>query len=450
MRVPILKYWDRLRTSFWFLPSVMVVVTVPLALATVALDRRLSERSLRGWDWIYSGSAEGASTVLGTIAGSMITLAGVVFSLTLVALTLASSQFGPRLMRNFMRDTANQVVIGTFVSTFLYCLLLLRTVRREDESGSTFVPHVGVTLGGLLAVASLGVLIYFIHHVSVSIQADEIVGRVAEELRRKIDQLFPEQIGDEAPGRSHENGERLPEAFDREASVVRGVKDGYLQLVDGEELLALAVEEDLLLELLRRPGDFVSAGAVLARVWPGERATAGTAERIREAFVLGNQRTSEQDVEYLLNQIVEIAVRALSPGINDPFTAVSCVNRLGSALTRLSRRRMPSPWRSDDRGRPRVVAPAASFPGFLDAAFGEIRMHATSSAAVSVRLMEVIAQIAEAARQPQDRVALQRHADAILRATRDGLSQPEDRRRVEDVHREVARTLAMPAAATVR
>jgi uncharacterized membrane protein len=172
MKAQLLKSWDNIRSSFWFVPALMAVGAVMLAIATVAADRTSTNTWLRAASWVYSGSAEGASVVLGTIAGSMITIAGVVFSMTLVALSLASSQLGPRLLRNFMRDKTNQMVLGTFVATFVYCLLVLRTIRRVDEGA--FVPHVSVTIGVLFALASLAVLIHFIHHVSLSIQADEI------------------------------------------------------------------------------------------------------------------------------------------------------------------------------------------------------------------------------------------------------------------------------------
>ncbi len=143
--------------------------------------------------WIYTRGPDGARAVLSTIAGSMITVAGVVFSVTIVALSLASNQFGPRLLRNFMRDRGNQIVLGTFVATYLYCLLVMRTVQGMD--GSQFVPHLSVTVAILMAVASLGVLIYFIHHVAVSIQAPELIANVAHELHEAIDRLFPEELG---------------------------------------------------------------------------------------------------------------------------------------------------------------------------------------------------------------------------------------------------------------
>ncbi|RJQ83634.1 MAG: DUF2254 domain-containing protein, partial [Desulfobacteraceae bacterium] len=250
MRMHLLKYWERVRSSFWFVPAIMACGSVALVFVTVAIDERMTGSWLQGISWVYTGGAEGASAVLGTIAGSMMTIAGVVFSMTLVALTLASSQFGPRLLRNFMSDTSNQVVLGTFVATFLYCLLVLRTIRHTEEDA--FVPHLSVTLGVLFAIVGMGVLIYFIHHVSVSIQADEIVARVGAELIEGIERLFPEQIGRENPGSAAESGGAdIPASFDAQARPVKAAGDGYLQFIDTDALMHLATQEDLLLRVAK-------------------------------------------------------------------------------------------------------------------------------------------------------------------------------------------------------
>ncbi|HVR29190.1 MAG TPA: DUF2254 domain-containing protein, partial [Thermoanaerobaculia bacterium] len=228
MRVQILKTWDRVRSSFWFLPAVIAAGVVALAFTTVAQDQRATDWLALNWGWTFTGGAEGASSLLGAIAGSMITIAGVVFSMTLVALSLASSQLGPRLLRSFMRDTTTQVVLGTFVATFLYCLIVLRTIRRADEV--LFVPHLSVTLGVLLAFLSVGVLIYFIHHVSVSIQANAIVTRVGKELIAQVDRLFPEDIGRGEPRVPTEPPDAsFLDALDREACPVGAAEDGYIQ-----------------------------------------------------------------------------------------------------------------------------------------------------------------------------------------------------------------------------
>jgi uncharacterized membrane protein len=398
-------------------------------LSAVALDKAVTDDWLQRLDWSYSGDAEGASLLLSTVAGSMIAIAGTVFSMTLVALSLSSSQLGPRLLRNFMRDTANQVVLGTFVATFVYCLLVLRTIRRADEVA--FVPHLAVSIGVLLAVISIGVLIYFIHHVSVSIQADEVVARVGRELADGIDRLCPSVSGEAGRDTSKAPGEsELPAAFDREARPVGAAKDGYLQRIDRDTLMALATREDLLLRLERRPGHFLVKGRALLRVWPGDRVTDALLSQLNAAFVLGDQRTAAQDVEFSFHQLVEVAVRALSPGINDPFTAIACVDRLGSALCRLAQRDMPSPFRFDPHGRLRLVAHGSTFAGIVDTAFNQIRQSARSNPALAIRMLESIALIAGRLRCAQDAACLQRQADRIVGGAREAVPDADDRRAI--------------------
>ncbi|NUZ06785.1 DUF2254 domain-containing protein [Piscinibacter koreensis] len=388
------KYWERLRASFWFLPSLMAVAAAALAFAGVTLDEAFTDRLLSGFGWLYTGGAEGASLVLSTVAGSMITIAGVVFSMTLVALSLASSQLGPRLLRNFMRDTANQVVIGTFVATFVYCLLVLRTIRRADEVA--FVPHLSVTLGVVLALASLGVLIYFVHHVAMSIQVDVVVARVADELFAGVERLFPRQVGDrsETAAKTARDEARAAAAFEGAGADVIADGDGYLQLVDAERLMRLASEADVRIRLAVRPGHYVFRRQTLATVYPAERGKRALLGEIRRVFVLGEQRTTAQDIEFAMLQLVEVAVRALSPGINDPFTALTCVDRLGSALSRLGERDMPTPLRSDDQGVPRVLAPSPSLAALVGTALEPLRQHARADALVTRRLLSTIERLA--------------------------------------------------------
>ncbi|HYW80663.1 MAG TPA: DUF2254 domain-containing protein [Thermoguttaceae bacterium] len=446
MKVQLLKYWDRVRSSFWFLPALMAGGAVALAFVTVALDGPVTDWLQRAWGWRFTGGAVGASAVLGSIAGSMITIAGVVFSMTLVALSLAASQLGPRMLRNFMRDTITQVVLGTFVATFLYCLLVLRTIHHAE--GIVFVPHLSVSLGVVFAVVSVGVLIYFIHHVSVSLQANEIVTRVNTELMEGIDRLFPEPIERGAtPILAEPPDTRFLNTFEQEARPVGSTGDGYLQVIDVEVLLTLAVEEDVVLRLEHRPGHFVVAELPLVLVWPGDRLNDQLTGRIQSAFALGNQRIPRQDIECAVNQLVEIAVRALSPGLNDPFTAIACVDYLGSALCRLAQREMPLPYRHDGEDRLRVISPAVTFPAIADAAFDQIRQYGRSSAAVTIRLQETIAMIAKFAHRPEDLAALQRHADMIARGAREALSESEDRRAVEERHQAFGKTeRAVPKA----
>lgn len=429
VRAQILKYWERVRYSFWFLPVVMSGGAVLLAFGTVSLDGVVTEWLRKTWGWTFTGGAEGASSVLGTVAGSMITIAGVVFSMTLVALSLTSSQFGPRLLRNFMRDTATQVVLGTFVATFLYCLLVLRTIRRAEEVA--FVPHLSVSLGVLFAVVSVGVLIYFIHHVSVSIQANHLVARVGRELIEGIDRLFP--TTEETPPISAGAPDAgFLDAFEREAAPVGATADGYLQLVDRDALMELAAQEDAIIRLERLPGHYIVAQIPLVRVWPAGRVSEQFARRVNLAFAVGHERTANQDIEFAVNQLVEIAVRALSPGLNDPFTAIACVDCLGSALCRLVQRDTPSPYLYGEQNQLRVIAPTVAFPAITDAAFNQIRQYGRTSVAVTIRLLETIAVIAGFADRAEDRAALLRQAEMLARGARDTLTEVEDRQAVED------------------
>lgn len=442
MRIQVFKTWERVHSSFWFIPALMASAAMLLAVTTVAIDTLATDWLADNWGLTFTGGAEGASSLLGAIAGSMITIAGVVFSMTLVALSLASSQLGPRLLRSFMRDTTTQMVLGTFVATFLYCLLVLRTVRRAEEI--IFVPHLSVTLGVLLAVVSVGVLIYFIHHVSTSIQANEIVARVGKDLIAGMQRLFPENIGQGAAQIPTEppNADFL-DRFEREADPIKSNRDGYLQFIDGDALMAFAMQDNIVIQLLRRPGHYIVATSPLARVWPEDRVNDSLIERINEAFALGNQRTSGQDIEFAVNQLVEIAVRALSPGVNDPFTATACVDHLGSALCRLAQREMPSPYRYDSENQLRIIAPVFTFADVTNAAFNQIRQYGRSSTAVTIRLLETIAVIAESVNCPEDRTTLLRHARMVARGA-DSLPDNEDRREVDERFQSVNRLLSTP------
>ena len=348
MRVWLENKWDDLRTSFWFLPTFLVAAAVALSLATIHLDRATPYYNwIATLGWTFTRGPEGSRAVLSTVAGSMMTIASVTFSITVVALQLASSQFGPRLLRNFMRDRGNQVAIGTFIATFTYCLLILRAVNGTEKE--QFVPHISVTVGLLLALVSLGVFIYFIHHAAASIQAENVIAGVSRELHQALDRLYPECMGRGAPAEARGRG--LPEAFGSEARPVSCRESNYLQAIDVDGLLELARGRDLVLRIVQRPGKFFFQGGDLAEVWPGDRVDDELAEAIRSAFYFGPRRTLTQDVEFAFDQLVEVAVRALSPGVNDPFTAIDCVDRLGGAS---------APWRGGPSPRPTATIARAA------------------------------------------------------------------------------------------
>ncbi len=430
----MLKYWDQVRSSFWFIPSLMVIAAAVLAAIAVWSDDVAAGGAITVPRFAWVGSPEGATAVLGTIAGSMITIAGVVFSLTLVALSLASSQFGPRLLRNFMRDSTNQFVLGTFVATFLYSLLVMRAIQPGAEGD--FVPHISVNISVVLALASIGVLIYFIHHISLSIQADEIIARVALELEQGIDRLFPDELGEDVP-RVDEGASRSESWFD-DAATIRAVDEGYLQIVDADTLLELAKSSSTILRLECRPGDYIVAGTPIVFVAPSSAVRDELIDAIRAALVVGNQRSTAQDVEFAAQQLVEIAVRALSPGINDPFTAMTCIDRLGSGFCRLACRKIPSSTRLDDAGEPRIVAPVVTFERMVAPALSMIRQSARADVAVTLRLLDAIRVVGSCVRRDADREVLVRHANLVHDCASESLTVRDDN---EAVDRRYARTM---------
>ncbi len=321
--------WDALHSSFWFVPSLMTFLAAVLSIVTIRLDQATSAAFVNSLGFIWSGGAEGARSILSTIAGSMITVAGVVFSIVIVALTLASSQFGPRLLRNFVRDTGNQITLGIFIATFLYCILVLRTIRVKDEGN--FIPYISITCGMALAVASIGVLIYFIHHVSVAIQAENVIARVGHELRVSIDKHFPEELVPEI--------ERQENPAHRTYAIT-AIRSGYLQTLDRSDLIQLACTNQATYIVKKLPGDYVFAGDTLAQVRKSadQPLSPKFLKKTRRCFTLGDQRTESQDVRYGARQLSEIASRALSPGINDPYTAMGCIDWAAEALSRVAAR----------------------------------------------------------------------------------------------------------------
>jgi uncharacterized membrane protein len=424
MKSRLIHYWQTLSGSLWFVPAVMTLLSLGLAIGIVRLDRAISDNA----GWAYGGGPEGAREVLSAIASSMITVAGVAFSVTIVALTLASQQFGPRLLRNFMRDRGNQVVLGTFIATFTYSLVVLRTIR---SGGTEFVPHLSVSFGIVMALASLGVLIYFIHHAAVSIQAPEVIAMVASDLQEGIDRLFPDTLGRPAAQGEHDLRPEVIQDFERGNETISCTVTGYLQSVDNDRLMALAADNNVVFLLLCRPGDFMIDGDALTQFKP--RADEEVADKVRSCFIFGDDRTHVQDIQFTIHQLVEVAVRALSPGINDPITAINCIDRLAAALCRLAQRSMPSAYRFDAQDELRVlVARPIRFKELVDSSFDMIRQYGRSSTAVTLRLLDAIILIAERVRREEDRAALSAQAIMIDRGSRDGLLEERDRQEVKE------------------
>lgn len=425
MKARLLTLWERLHTSFWFVPGLVVAASVALAAATIGADREISERAVLRMPLVYRTGVDGARALLSTVAGSIITVTGVTFSVMVVAFTLASSQFTPRLLRNFMRDVGNQVVLGIFIGTFTYCLCVLRIVGGLDD---TFVPRISVSCAFALTGLSIGALVYFIHHAASLIQAQAIIAAIGRELESALQPLYPRGIGQSGPSDEAE----LPDDFAARGAEITAPRNDYIDAMDGDGLMAIAEGNGLILELEHRPGDFAISGEVIARAYPREKITDEIRESIRGAFLFGPQRTQTQDPEFVLSELVEIAVRALSPGINDPMTAVLCVDRLAAALATVAAHPRPSAYRYSAGGKLRIVAKHYGFRGLVEAAFNPIRQYGRGSVAVTIRLLEAIRRIALHAQSDADREVLLRQAVMIERGSKQAPFDPGDRGDIEE------------------
>jgi len=428
MQIKLSTLWTQLRGSFWFLPTLMSIGAFLLGIGMLWIDQT-------GWidpssnsAWFYSGSPDGVRSLLSTIAGSMISVAGVTFSITIATLSLASSQLGPRLLQNFMNDRGNQVALGTFVSVFVYCVVILRSIRSGEDF--TFVPHLSVIVAMLLTAFSLGVLIYFFHHVSIIIQAQNVIAEIGEDLQASIDRLIEPNAGQQKYEKNLRNEDDIPSDYDENAVKLTGHKSGYLQTIDYESMLEIATENDLVMKTLFRPGDFIAETSDVITFYPSKALDEELEEKIRSAFTLGAQRLQIQDVEFAIDQLVEVAARALSPGINDPFTAISCLDQIATRLSNLASRKIPTGYYYDEEDNLRIVSETVTFSGLVNSAFDKIRQYARTDVAVTMRMLESLAIIMTRTSTDTQREALIRQADMIKRAVEAKIFEENDREEI--------------------
>ena len=367
---------ERLRTSLWFVPGLFALGAIAGALGLLALDEALAREDPAFF--LYGGTAEGARSVLSAIAESMLTFTGLVFTITMLVLQLASSQLSPRVMRTFLRDQANQVVLGLFVATFVFTLVILRDVRTPVEGNDGFVPGISIWVAFVLLLASVAAFVYYIDHMAHAIRASTVVANIAAETHDAIDRLYPDALSPDGPAAGDAGGLR---SVDRVVPAPRG---GVVVGVDDEALTTLATQQDRQLEMVAAIGDFVPAGAPLLRLagtWDDE-----AIDEAREAIQLGDERTVGQDAAFGFRQLVDVAARALSPGTNDPTTAVQALDRLHDLLRHLAEREIPAGMRQDDSGRVRLVLPRPGWDDYVTLAVDEIRLAGAGQIQIARRL----------------------------------------------------------------
>ncbi len=409
----------RLRGSFWLIPTMMTLASIALAMLMWRVDASSWGQAIKLWPGGAVLGAEGARLVVATIAGAMITAASLVYSMTLVALSLASSSAGPRTLGELMRQRAMQVSLGLFLATFVYALLVLRTIYGTDGAQ---VPNLSVTVAIGLAIVAFCWLIYFIHELSHSMQTDTIVARAAAGLVKSIEAAAPR-----ASEPIRVQGEQS------DALAVQAQCRGYIDIIDTQAVASAAKNANALVRLRTRPGHFIIPTTEIAYVYGAAAAQHPALEKaIRDAVIVGDRRTATQDLEYRVHLLVEIAARALSSGMNDFYTAISCVDHLAGALSIAVAQGLHAPEVLDESGRVRVVRYPLQPSDLIDAAFNPIRQCAADSVPVALRVLEALTQIVSCANDRITAETIGAHAHDMAHAALLNMKIESDKQALRD------------------
>lgn len=419
----LLFFWKELLATFWFLPVLIICLSVLLSICLVYLDSIVTI-SNEGWvRFFLVQSSDSARSILTTISSAMIGVAGTVFSVTLVALTLASSQLGPRLISNFMYVRLNQVVLGSYISTYLYCLIVLNSVT--DSNDYIFIPSISILAAILAAIVNIILLIIFIHQIAISIQADKVISDISEFISRQVEAHFPEKTQDDTEDERSVKASAAITGY-QNRTTLQSPESGYLQYIDTDALVNILASDDALLELHHRPGSYLVKGGELGLLYSNADRENDKSKRIFNQLVIGKTKTSRQDLEFSIRQMVEIAARALSTGVNDPYTAIACIDNLTSIMCYLAQAKFPSKYRFDEKGNPRVIEDITDFEGVLDAAFNQIRQFSGGSPAVIIRMMEGLTTIYKFTSKKNHKEAVIRHAQMVLNTGRNTIEEQND------------------------
>jgi uncharacterized membrane protein len=415
------RVWSISTQSFWFVPTLIVVISALLALLLLYFDSQIEPKTLPQWLVIGSIGADTALAMLSTIAGSMITAGTTVFSITIVALTLASMQFSPRVIGNFMHDRTTQIVLGVFLGVFVYCLLVLRAIRSGDNG---FVPALSLLLALLLAFVGIGYLIYFVYRISVSIQASNIAFNIVKETFVVIDEYFPEDSAQAANINEEQKLALAVKQFTWQG--IPSFKFGYLQRIDEDALLRMACQRNITIRVDHIAGSFIVERESIASVAMGGKPDKALIEHINRAFVLGPYRTVEHDIAFGIWELVDMALKALSAAVNDTSTGVMCVNHLAAIMVRIAQRNSISRYRLD-QGELRLVTVVPSFENLLDQAYDQIRHNAVDSIAIIIRVAHSLNTIAGMTSDPQRRRAIMKQMRLISEVAELTVRSPSER-----------------------
>ncbi|MCJ8518863.1 putative membrane protein [Pseudorhizobium tarimense] len=426
---------EKLRTSLWLVPTLMAITAIAISAAATSVDAVLADLDpAKVPIFVFVSTPSDARDVLSSLLTSMITMTSLVFSITMVVLSLAANQFGPRLIRSFMSARHTQLALGTFIMTSVYCLLQLASVGSSIKNDAEAYPS--VSFGIALTLMSVLVLVAYLHFLARSIVSETVIKRLGSEITDMLSEL-----DDLAEDRNNDPEKALPEGFDQNARFFGPSVDGFVQSIDVERLCELAQKSDVFIGFSFKPGDYVITDGGGIGIFPASRWTQDLQDQVCGAVVIGSRRTSTQDPEFAIRHLVEMAIRALSPGINDPYTAVAVLAQLSAGLAHLMRRALPSSVIAGSAGEPRIVLPRATYASLVGAAFNQIRQNAAGKPFVIMHLIEAIQRIADHAQLSQQCDLLDEHLSAVVEAVGDvgTLDQEAIRSRAEAAREAIAK-----------
>lgn len=416
-----------IRYSYWFIPSLMAVAAIILAASLVAIDLYYMNQVPSSFEWLFSSKPEGARAILSTVAGSTITVAGVVFSMTIMSVSHATSNYGSRLLLKFLKDRFNQITLGTFTATFIYCLLVLRTVSNgigPDAAG--FVPHLALLAAIVLALTSVMVLIAFIHHVPDTIYIGNVAAQRGQELSHRLVKTF----------KKNENKVNRPYDFESTSSVLSSVlsdESGYLQTLETNGLVKFCSDHSMQIEILKEPGDFIIKGEIVARYIRQPECDLDTPSKAIQSYMgLGSQRTPAQDLRFLIEELQQISVRALSPGINDPYTAINSIDWLGACIGEAMHEGSRPIRYNDKHDQLRVIIPVFDFARLCACVFNDLRPHVCQDLVTSLSVGHLFSRLIEHAGPHSCREILIIHQQAFLTSALQHFKQSEDQQRLNE------------------
>ena len=439
MSAGLTSAWEEIRSSLYFIPGILVLFATVLASTLLAIDGTFPDLET-DLPWVFGGSASAGRSLLSTIATSLITVVSIAFSVTMVALQQASTNFTPRVLRTFTRDKSNQIVLGVYIGTFAYALLVMRQIRESDDGRDSFVPALSISGAILLALLAMGLLVYFIHHTSRSLEVSWILDSITEEVEEKLDEIFPEPLGRDAPEpplAATLSAELCPPG--RTANVLLASESGYLRRIDFQQLQDATPSSATVVRVHPAMGAYVLRGEPLLTLYPAQPLDDAHERRLLAALAFGAERSIEQDELFGVRQMVDIAVKAMSPGVNDPTTAEQTLDRLGSVLARLVHREYPSPLREADGKM--FLFNRAGFGDHVEAAFSQIRRASASDVHVTIYFIGLVSRLGAQAPSSARRRVLAGQIEAVLDALPSSELGPLDRALIEEEANKAIRQL---------